>query len=249
MLETSNEILRKLREIAQVRQKVRLINIYKGFPVSYDADILSVGIDAVTFKVHRFQALCLWMENQTFIQTDNLTGVVRAIAVTVDLETNIAALSNFEYVSGATGARDRERVQPGKAIEVEVTIQSVKIKSELRDLSTRGMAFYLDAAFYNPRIFRMDENLQLTFQLPGTATQPGRTIELNGFIKSITRDRVDRYRIGIQVRQDDQDDPLVYQFVIQRQSEVMREIEMLYESFRTLSTHLDDSEEFFEEPE
>jgi hypothetical protein len=242
MLEQHSAILAELRNLARTRKSIRLFNIYKGFPISHDARILSIGIDAITLKVHRHQALCLWMENQTYIQNDALPALVKAIAITVDLENDVAALSNFEYVSGATGGRDRERILPGKVIEVTVTIQATRLKSELRDLSTKGMAFYLDAAYYNPNIFRLEEPLQLTFQLPGSSSQPGREIELSGVIKSITRDRVDRYRIGIQVRADDQDDPLVSQYVVQRQMEVMQEIEMLHESFLKLSGYPEDSD-------
>lgn len=242
MLDQHSAILAELRKLARTRNSIRLFNIYKGFPISHDARILNIGIDAITLKVHRHQALCLWMENQTYIQNDALPALVKAIAITVDLETDIAALSNFEYVSGATGTRDQERILPGKVIEVTVHIQSVRLKSELRDLSTKGMAFYLDAAFYNPNIFRLEEPLQLSFHLHPTETQPGRQIELHGVIKSITRDRVDRYRVGIQVRSDDQDDPQVNQYVVQRQMEVMQEIEMLHESFLKLSGYPEDSD-------
>lgn len=235
MLESNDEILQILRKIAREGQTVQMINIYKGFPVSYSARILSTGIDAVTFKVHRYQALCLWLENHTFIQSDELSEIVRALAVTVDLENEIAALSNFEYVSGAPGKRDGERVMLRNMIEVFIVIHGRKIRTELRDLSARGMAVLLDAAYYDPGIFKVDEPLKLSFQLPNADPARARDIALSGAIRSITRDRVNRYRVGIQITQDEQEDPQVSQYVVQRQTEVMEEIEMLHASILGLS--------------
>jgi hypothetical protein len=236
MLETTDEILQILREIMRANETVRLINIYKGYPVSYDARILSIGIDAGTFKVHPYQALCLWMENQTFIQSKHLPEIVRALAVTVDLEQEIAALSNFQYVSGAAGKRQDERVQLRKSIEVFLTIGSRRFRTELRDLSTGGMAVFLDAAYYDPAIFQPDAPLELTFQLPGKESNESRDVQLYGLIRSITRERVNRYRLGIQILPSEQSLPVVSSYVIQRQSEVLDEIEMLHSSILGLST-------------
>jgi hypothetical protein len=166
MLGSSDEIISGLRKINQMGRNVRMINVYKGFPVAYDARILSIGIDAVTFKVHRYQALCLWLENQTFIQSAEFPEIVRAMAVTVDLESEIAALSNFEYVSGAPGKREDARVLLRSAIDVYLTIRNRKLRTELRDLSTKGMAVFINAAYYDPALLQVNEPLQITFQLP-----------------------------------------------------------------------------------
>lgn len=224
-----------------------MINVYKGFPVSYDARILSIGIDAVTFKVHRYQALCLWLENQTFIQSDEFPEIVRALAITVDLETEIAALSNFEYVSGAPGKREDARVLLRSAIDVYLTLRNRKLRTELRDLSTKGMAVFINAAYYDPELFQANEPLQITFQLPGGAGLQPRDIELHGMIRSVTRDQVNRYRIGIQIVQADQEDPRLLGYVVQRQSEVMDEIKMLHESILSLSVGEEEGQEDFSE--
>lgn len=241
MLGSSDEIISGLRKINQMGRNVRMINVYKGFPVAYDARILSIGIDAVTFKVHRYQALCLWLENQTFIQSDEFPEIVRALAITVDLETEIAALSNFEYVSGAPGKREDARVLLRSAIDVFLTIGNKKLRAELRDLSTKGVAVFIHAAYYDPELLQVNEPLQITFQLPGGPNHQPRDIELHGLIRSVTRDQVNRYRIGIQIVQADQEDPLVMGYVVQRQSEVMQEIQMLHESILSLSSGEEDS--------
>jgi hypothetical protein len=240
MLTTNDGILQTLRKISQAGKDVRLINIYKGFPVAYPARILSIGIDAVTFKVHRYQALCLWLENQTYIQSDEFPEIVRALAVTVNLENEIVALSNFEFVSGAPGNREDARLLVRKTINVYLTIGSQRLRTELRDLSGKGMAVILDAAYYDPTVFKPDEPLRLTFQLPGAGELAPRDVELHGVIRSIIRDRALSYRIGIQITPHDQESVLVSQYFAQRQTEVMEEIEMLHTSILGLSGNEED---------
>lgn len=228
MLDSTDEILQVLREISQAGETVRLINVYKGYPVSYEARLLSIGIDAVTFKVHPYQALCLWMENQTFIQSPALPEIVRALAVTVDLESTIAALSNFAYVSGAPGKRQDERVQMRKAISVFLKLGSRQFRTELRDISSGGMAVFIDAAYYDPEIFQIDRPIELMFQLPVEDDEDRHDVELRGRIRSVTRERVNRYRLGIQIISSSQQEPQVSKFVDQRQSEVLDEIQILH---------------------
>lgn len=235
MLDSTDKILEILRQISQAGDSVRLINVYKGYPVSYDARLLSIGIDAVTLKVHPYQALCLWMENQTFIQSPALPEIVRALAVTVDLEAAIAALSNFEYVSGAPGKRQDDRVQMRKAIAVFLDLGSRRFRTELRDISSGGMAVFIDAAYYDPELFQIDRSIQLMFQLPVSEEEDHHDVELRGRIRSVTRERVNRYRIGIQIVSTAQQEPLVSQYVDQRQSEVLDEIEILHASILGLT--------------
>jgi hypothetical protein len=236
MLDSTDEILERLRQVSQAGERVRLINVYKGYPVSYDARLLSIGIDAVTFKVHPYQALCLWMENQTFIQSSKLPEIVRAVAVTVDLESAIAALSNFEYVSGAPGKRQDDRVQMRKAIAVILEVGTRRFRTELRDISSGGMAVFIDAAYYDPELFQIDRPLRLMFQLPGSEDENRHDVELRGRVRSVTRERVNRYRIGIQIVSSEQKQPLVSNFVDQRQSEVLDEIEILHASILGLTS-------------
>lgn len=236
MLDSTDEILQILREISQAGEPVRLINVYKGYPVSYDARLLSIGIDAATLRVHPYQALCLWMENHTFIQSPALPEIVRALAVTVDLEAAIAALSNFEYVSGAPGKRQDDRVQMRKAISVYLTLGKRQFLTELRDISSGGMAVFIDAAYYDPQIFQIDRPIELMFQLPVGEDESRHDVELRGRIRSVTRERVNRYRIGIQVLSSNQQEPRVSQFVDQRQSEVLDEIQILHASILGLTS-------------
>lgn len=236
MLDASDEILQIMRDISHTGEMVRLINIYKGYPVSYDARILSVGIDAVTVKVHPYQALCLWLENLTYIQNDKLPEIVRALSITVDLENEIAALSNFDYVSGAPGKRQDARVTLNKVIQVYISLGEHKFRTELRDLSAGGMAVYIDTAYYEPEIFKIDEPLRLSFELPDPDKGVSRTIELIGFIRSVTREHPNRFRIGIQILPSNQEDFVVSRFVDKRQTEVLDEIQTLYTSILSLST-------------
>ena len=52
-----DEIIKIFREIAYEGRKVRLLNLYKGIPVSYAASITSIGEASVTVSTEKIQQI------------------------------------------------------------------------------------------------------------------------------------------------------------------------------------------------
>lgn len=230
------EIMDGLAQIAAAKQAVRLINVYKGFPITYEAEILNIDENGVLFKVHRYQALCLWLGNQTYIKTALFPEILRASAIGVDIEEERAMLAHFEFMGKGIGLRRTVRVQPKDTIEVTITARTMRVKTVLADISVHGLAVYLDAFFFNPRVFKIDEEVSLLLHLPDPNSVVRTEVRLNGHIRSVVRETAQRIRIGILIQQkEDANVPELSRYVTLRQAEVLKEIRMLHNSLLRLT--------------
>lgn len=58
----AKKIIAKFSLATSEEREVKLLNVYKGVPISYSASIIRVINDRLTLKVHKNQALCLNLE-------------------------------------------------------------------------------------------------------------------------------------------------------------------------------------------
>ena len=60
-----DNLLAVLQDLMEAEQPVRLLNHYRGLPVSNDAWITAIDQGAVTLRVYPDQAVCMVLENKT----------------------------------------------------------------------------------------------------------------------------------------------------------------------------------------
>ena len=65
---TNEEILNAFRLTHQNKKELRLVNAFKGLPISFPAIVLSVENEKVTLRVDRSQVVCIYRDHDTYIQ-------------------------------------------------------------------------------------------------------------------------------------------------------------------------------------
>lgn len=226
LLPTKPEILQLLREIETRQPEVRMINVYKGFPITNLATLLKVGTDVAIFKVHRYQTVCLNIEGTTYIQNPLLDFTLRATKYSQDIETNRAILMAFEPMGDMIGLRREVRVEPSHQLMVSLQAETMKARAFLRDISLRGMALDLENYYYNPRYFFNGQIMRINLHLPTFRTAQLSEIKVRGEIRYIARRNIHVYRLG--VRLVEEEDPSIYRYVVERQKEVIAEIRQMH---------------------
>jgi len=103
------EIVDLFQQIRREKKEIKLINVYKGFPISYPGTVIAVGKKAIKVKTEAFQTVCLYLEKETYIQGDIFPAVVMANVVGLDFGKLEASLSAFRYVVGGIGDRKQVR--------------------------------------------------------------------------------------------------------------------------------------------
>ena len=222
------EILGHLEKMAENGKSLRLLNVFKGIPVSYEAGIRRIDGLLVEFNVHRYQVLCLEIEKQTIIQESGLPYPIKADVLAVDKFVNTAYLYNFTYASQTVGLRSSIRVQPEHPIEVLITRQNLRMRGMLIDISTEGagMQLTLAAFVYGARTLSRGTTIKISLQVPGETAE----IQLPGTVSYIVRQK-DFYRLGMSARPDLEAKRILSQFITQRQAAILRELRLMADVF------------------
>lgn len=220
------EILALLAGLVGAGKSVRLLNVYKGLPVTYEASVLDVHENVATFGVHRYQATCLELQRRAYIQSERLPGVARSSVLAVDMLEETAALCAFAWTSDSIGKRRAVRVHPKHLTAVELTIDDRTVRGQLFDLTFSALGVRTAAIFQGEESFPRRAPVSLQFRLPNAAAP----LRLNGRVVSI-RMGPEACQLGIALRLDPASKLALLGYMARRQAEILRELRMLYEIF------------------
>jgi hypothetical protein len=229
MASNEEEILPILEQLAAQGKEVRLLNIYKGLPISYGAKILAVHGLIADLIVNRYQATCLEAQRQTFLQNEALPHTVSGTVLTVNVVEERVTLTSFAYVSDKIGNRQLVRVQPADPIEVEVSVKGRALKGRLADISFSGAGVYTGAIIFGDSPFVVNNHASLTIYLPGSRVP----VKIMGKIINVLRSQQST-RLGLLLFPDGNTRLVINQYVTQRQGEIQREIRIMYDMLRKL---------------
>jgi len=279
-----DEILAIFQQASREKKNIRLINVYKGFPISYPGTVITVDKKELKVKTEAFQAVCLYLDKETYIQSDMFPAIVRANVTGLEFNKLEVTLSAFRYVVGGIGDRTQVRVGPKEPLEG--TIQSKErhtiVRAELADLSLDGLAVYLEPQLFTPRLYYKGAELFIHLKLPGVKKKPvpmdtessfptrpevqprfndvrtaptsrpqmeyppiyttstpqrGEFVILGTIVNVREEALYRRMRLGIRIDNEGPSRSLISEFLLQRQTEILREIRGLYNALLRVETH------------
>ncbi len=245
-----------LRQIARNQSDIKLLNIYKGLPISYDAQISSVGNSEIQVHSNRAQLACLYYQQETYLQGEELPFVLRSQVISLHLGKEDATLANLEVASNSVGNRSRIRVEPEEPLIalIQFSGASMSVTAPIADISAEGAGVYLEPYMYSPRLCQPGNQVSISITLPDTVSQrikknftkPLRDIKTTGSLHSdasigsagtvvistigkITsvHSELIRYRVGMRLMFKDLSRTVILQYISQRQSEIIRDLSVL----------------------
>jgi hypothetical protein len=252
-MNSNDDILKIFREIARENRKIRLLNVYKGVPISYAARIISIGSASVTVQTEKHQVVSMYREKETYVQNVRFPRLLRASVVLVEPNKLEAMLSNFQYTDEDIGERTHVRLQPGGAIESLLMAEGEKIalQGQLADISYDGVAVIIDMRNLPLKACQVGDPVRVQMKLPVPTefstpetiltsaesfdeiaeevekTQP---FQLKGMIANVKTDLPgNQCRIGIHLYADDPARDVIAEFIALRRAELLREMQAIYE--------------------
>ncbi len=224
-------IIHALEQLAGTGSNVRLMNVFRGIPVVFEAFVGGSADLGMIFKVHKYQLVCLELEKYTYITSDVLPAIIKAGVVHLDYRSDNAVLNNFSYVSDTIGCRTAIRVEPRALVPVTILTGNKKLTGNLADISVDGIGvLVLTMYLYNPKVFQEQATVQVRFKLPDGENKDN---QIPGHISYITEDN-GAYRVGFNIFPDANTRKNMMQFIGQRQVEILREVKILSELFHRL---------------
>jgi hypothetical protein len=227
-MNSNDEMMEQFSEIAERKQPVMLLNTYRGVPIHYYANILSVSQGYVALSVHEYQAVCMALEGNTRVQSEHLPEVYLANAVAVDVLKKQAVLTEFVGVGNSVGKRLSMRVQSSEPLDVVISDGENRIEGKVADVSISGMGVYTFAAhIYGDLFFDRNKEVTIEFILPDLETP----VTYQGVVTNIIRQQgTFLHRLGFRLSPNPESDAMLEEFITKREEETLRELKRIYNS-------------------
>jgi len=248
------DLLAILSQIAREQSGIRLMNIYKGLPISHDTNITSVGASEIQVPCSKNHIACLYYQGETYLMGENIPVVIRSKVARLNLAKDYVVFSNFESAQDNIGKRMQIRVEPGEPIMVGIEFKgsSFEFLAPLADLSANGASVFFESAMFPGRLSRPGNELKISIPLPDSMTHKvkkitekttsevrktlpppqGNRVVVNagGKVIAVNPD-VDsnRYRVSVQLSFKDLSRMVILQYISSRQSEIIQDLRILSE--------------------
>ncbi len=235
-------VIDRIRSFLPVTNTVTMINSYRGVPISYDGHLIGIDDNVVKLRVHKFQAVCMELTKRTFFMNDFLP-TVQANVLEKDFENTTVVLNDLKFTDNAIGKRKTIRVSPKEPIPVVINRKnsSHQIVASLVDISVIGVGVYWMSVFMEEvRSFISNTEVSVSITLPASNGKALHNLELGGTVLNVLPiDGVQRFRLGLRIVTDNESQKQIKDFVAFQQSEIIREIKVLYDVLLRLSHEKD----------
>jgi hypothetical protein len=214
------------RRIVEKNQLVRLLNNYRGFPISYEARIIGIKEGYLALSVHEYQAVCLALENKTSIHSNHLPSVLQANVISVDVLQKQAMLTEFIQTDNHIDKRNALRVQPRLPLDAEIYDGVLRIGGKIADISVNGVGIITFAAYiYGDLSYQVNKEVIVDFKLP---TSPA-ILRLQGKVIHATNQHgAYLHRLGVKLQPNSEAEPALHDYINARQEEILRELRLIY---------------------
>jgi hypothetical protein len=230
------DIFRNLNVIAQKQSVIKLLNVYKGLPISHDAWISAVGDSEIKVQSNRIQLACLYYQQETYLTGEQLPYVVRSQVASLHLGRGDATLTSLEAAPLNVGKRSQIRVEPEEPLLASIRFSgaSMGLVAPIADISAEGASVYLEPYMFSPKSCRPGSQVSVSITLPDNISKKIRipreigtvVLSTTGVVTSIHSELV-RYRVGMKLLFKDLSRTVILQYIALRQSEIIRDLTQL----------------------
>lgn len=216
------EIIRDFEDLhtGKLRNDLKLLNYYKGVPISYGANILEVDKEVLVVSAHETQLAVLENDMRTLMKSSHFRKDIIADVMSIDWRTEIVILRNFIYTDILSEKRSAVRVDLDDPTPVIVSYEEGKETiGRLNDLSVEGLALLMpDDCVIDP-----ETKVNLNIRLPIIGQQGFHDLTIEAvFLKTIQTSQHLKHIFMISL--DRRSENLFCHFISQRQLELVKEL-------------------------
>lgn len=205
--------------VSRSARGLRLVNYYKGLPLSYPATLVEVHRGTLELDVHQQQAVALHATHYTFIKCQHFDCPILAEVQNVDVHRMTATLRNFTFVDIMAEQRSALRLELEPQTEAEIRGAGVLLKGKLFDISLGG--FSVRPAERCDFAERADVTLRV--MVPNLLQNTLSCLETKAIhIKTLREEEKELCLFSIDA--DAQCEAVISRFMFQRQVEIIREL-------------------------
>jgi len=201
------------------RPAFRLVNYYKGLPISYPATIVEMSGGILELDVHQQQAVAIDKTRRVFIKCGYFDNSILADVQNADVRRMSVSLRNFTFVEIMAERRDTLRLELEAPTDATISSETHRLSGKLFDVSLGG--FSIRTTDRCP--FAKGVEVRLRVMIPNLLQNTVTGIETVAcHVETIAEPNGDICRFSFQG--DPQSEAAISRFIFQRQVEIIREI-------------------------
>ena len=204
---------------AHTKQPIKLINYYKGLPLSYPAAVVAVERGTVDLNVKAEQAVIIEESRSTFMRSPLLKHDVFAQVQYVNVKRMAASFAKFCYVEIMAERRNFIRMMLDQSPVAVIDSPLGKFVGTLHDLSLSGVNVHLPS--FCP--LALDTESTIRFTLSGGEQSADCLINIPAKLIAI-KDETRPYRYIFTIYPDKTLERQLSQYIFRRQIELIKEI-------------------------
>ena len=175
-----------VEQIAKNRSEIKLLNVYKGLPISYDVSIHSIGDSEIQVHSSRHQLACLYYQRETYLQGAELPFTLRSQVMSLHLGKEDAILANLEIAPNSIGNRTQIRVEPDEPLLAAIKFEgsSSEFFVPLADISAEGAGAHFEHYMFPARFCQPGIDISMSIWLPDTNARKSKKLSTRPLIES-----------------------------------------------------------------
>jgi hypothetical protein len=220
--EDQAEVISILKQelIKKPKYEVKLINYYKGLPVSYPAKLIEIERDIIELDIYPQQAVVLAQQHHTFIRCKALKHDLFANVQYVNIRKRAASLRKFCYVEIMAERRSYIRLELDPYKDALIRTADGVVKGQLTELAINGACVKIEQSCN----LKIGDEITLSFMMHCNLHQDfDYTVKTEAKLVGIEGDATPQY-YRFTIIPDKILDRFLAQYLFQRQIEIIREI-------------------------
>lgn len=217
------DVLRQfLTNIMAGQLPLKLLNIYKGLPISTPTKILKMEEDKVIVTAEKIQKFVMESEKEVVLQSAHLPSDVHADVHFIDGSRPLAILKNLKSMKTSVNNRKHTRVTVTSRLPVTLKFGKSHYTGYIHDISINSIA-----VLFNPDKFEENElkgrSAELSFKLPWENEEGFVNITVDGDVL-FNRNEKEFHKVIVLLEPDDICESYIFDYIYKRQKELIKEL-------------------------
>ncbi len=217
------DILRQfLTNIMTAQLPLKLLNIYKGLPISTPTKILKMEEDKIIVTAEKIQKFVMDIEKEVVLQSPHLPGDIHADVHFVDAARPLAILKHLKTMKTSINNRKHTRVTVTSRLPITLKIDKSHYTGYVHDISINSIAI-----LFNPGKFEENElkecEAEVSFKLPWENEEGFVNITVAANVL-FNRNEKDFHKVIVILEPDDISESYIFDYIYKRQKELIKEI-------------------------
>lgn len=223
-----NNIVDILKRLKNEGKSVQFFNLYKGVPISHEAEIVDIDGEEVVFQTNSIQEIAMKIDDNAYILKNDIFGKhIKADIVYNNFSNNTVVLNNFTYLLNMPASqREFIRVHPDISAIVKMSEDNQNLtQGKLFDLSINGLGVVSED---NNGLFA-GAKIEIEFEL--LIGKKKEKIQSIGEILNIIEYK-DSYRYCIKIFPTPEEENSIVRYVNLREKEIIKNLEDILSDYR-----------------